>query len=101
MIDDVDAVESQDPNDQAAGRKVWISNNKADLKADLSTQKVITVYAEDGQTTRQYTITTEISGRHDDASITNFAIGDYDGVITKSGGANTPDVITVSGPHMT
>ena len=101
VIDGVDAVESQDPNDQAAGRKVWISNNKADLKADLSTQKVITVYAEDGQTTRQYTITTEISGRHDDASITNFAIGDYDGVITKSGGANTPDVITVTVPYMT
>ena len=101
VIDGVDAVESQDPNDQAAGRKVWISNNKANLKADLSTQKVITVYAEDGQTTRQYTITTEISGRHDDASITNFAIGDYDGVITKSGGANTPDVITVTVPYMT
>ena len=101
VIDGVDAVESQDPNDQAAGRKVWISNNKAGLKADLSTQKVITVYAEDGQTTRQYTITTEISGRHDDASITNFAIGDYDGVITKSGGANTPDVITVTVPYMT
>ena len=101
VIDGVDAVESQNPNDQAAGRKVWISNNKADLKADLSTQKVITVYAEDGKTTRQYTITAEISGRHDDASITNFAIGDYDGVITKSGGANTPDVITVTVPYMT
>ena len=105
VIDGVDAVESQDPNDQAAGRKVWISNNdpknENSLTVDLSTQKVITVYAEDGQTTRQYTITTEISGRHDDASITNFAIGDYDGVITKSGGANTPDVITVTVPYMT
>ncbi|MFR8125714.1 MAG: S-layer homology domain-containing protein [Acutalibacter sp.] len=105
VIDGVDAVESQDPNDQAAGRKVWISNNdpknENSLTVDLSTQKVITVYAEDGQTTRQYTITTEISGRHDDASITAFAIGDYEGVITNSGGANTPDVITVTVPYMT
>ena len=105
VIDGVDAVQSQDPNDQAAGRKVWISNNdpknENSLTVDLSTQKVITVYAEDGQTTRQYTITTEISGRHDDASITAFAIGDYEGVITNSGGANTPDVITVTVPYMT
>ena len=105
VIDGVDAVESQDPNDQAAGRKVWISNNdpknENSLTVDLSTQKVITVYAEDGQTTRQYTITTEIAQRHDDAAITAFAIGDYEGVITNSGGANTPDVITVTVPYMT
>ena len=36
-----------------------------------------------------------------DASITAFYIGDYEGVITQSGGANTPDVITVTVPYMT
>ena len=96
VVDSTEAYESNNANDQAAGRTVWAVDD-----VDLRTQKVITVYAEDGKTTRQYTITAEISGRHDDASITNFAIGDYDGVITKSGGANTPDVITVTVPYMT
>ena len=96
VMDGQDAYPSTDANDIALGRDVWVVDH-----LDLRTQKVITVYAEDGSTTRQYTITAEISGRHDDASITNFAIGDYDGVITKSGGANTPDVITVTVPYMT
>ena len=96
VMDGQDAYPSTDANDIALGRDVWVVDH-----LDLRTQKVITVYAEDGKTTRQYTITAEISGRHDDASITNFAIGDYDGVITKSGGANTPDVITVTVPYMT
>ena len=86
VVDGAKAYEGSNANDQAVGRAVWAVDD-----VDLRTQKVITVYAEDGKTTRQYTITAEISGRHDDASITNFAIGDYDGVITKSGGANTPD----------
>ena len=68
---------------------------------NIETMKVITVVAEDGTTSEQYTITTEIAQRHDDASITHFSIGDYDGVITNSGGANTPDVITVTVPYMT
>ena len=96
VVDGAKAYEGSNANDQAVGRAVWAVDD-----VDLRTQKVITVYAEDGKTTRQYTITAEISGRHDDASITNFAIGDYDGVITKSGGANTPDVITVTVPYMT
>ena len=68
---------------------------------NIETMKVITVVAEDSNTSEQYTITTEIAQRHDDASITHFSIGDYDGVITNSGGANTPDVITVTVPYMT
>ena len=96
VVDGAKAYEGSNANDQAVGRAVWAVDD-----VDLRTQKVITVYAEDGKTTRQYTITAEISGRHDDASITNFAIGDYDGVITKSDGANTPDVITVTVPYMT
>ena len=96
VMDGQDAYPSTDANDIALGRDVWAVDH-----LDLRTQKVITVYAEDGSTTRQYTITAEISGRHDDASITAFAIGDYEGVITNSGGANTPDVITVTVPYMT
>ena len=68
---------------------------------NIETMKVITVVAEDSNTSEQYTITTEFAQRHDDASITHFSIGDYDGVITNSGGANTPDVITVTVPYMT
>ena len=89
-------ITDEDDLDYDASRIAWKITG-----VNIETMKVITVVAEDGTTSEQYTITTEIAQRHDDASITHFSIGDYDGVITNSGGANTPDVITVTVPYMT
>ena len=90
------AITKEDDLDYDASRIAWKITG-----VNIETMKVITVVAEDGTTSEQYTITTEFAQRHDDASITHFSIGDYDGVITNSGGANTPDVITVTVPYMT
>ena len=89
-------ITDEDDLDYDASRIAWKITG-----VNIETMKVITVVAEDGTTSEQYTITTEIAQRYDDASITHFSIGDYDGVITNSGGANTPDVITVTVPYMT
>ena len=89
-------ITDEDDLDYDASRIAWKITG-----VNIETMKVITVVAEDKSTSEQYTITTEIAQRHDDASITHFSIGDYDGVITNSGGANTPDVITVTVPYMT
>ena len=90
------AITKEDDLDYDASRIAWKITG-----VNIETMKVITVVAEDSNTSEQYTITTEFAQRHDDASITHFSIGDYDGVITNSGGANTPDVITVTVPYMT
>ena len=91
-----DPITDENDLDYDASRIAWKITG-----VNIETMKVITVVAEDSNTSEQYTITTEFAQRHDDASITHFSIGDYDGVITNSGGANTPDVITVTVPYMT
>ena len=91
-----DPITDENDLDYDASRIAWKITS-----VNIETMKVITVVAEDSNTSEQYTITTEFAQRHDDASITHFSIGDYDGVITNSGGANTPDVITVTVPYMT
>ena len=83
-------------SDYSVGRKAWRAYG-----VNLSTTAIVTVYAEDGVTTRQYTVNAKLAQARSDASITAFYIGDYEGVITQSGGANTPDVITVTVPYMT
>ena len=83
-------------SDYSDGRKAWRAYG-----VNLSTTAIVTVYAEDGVTTRQYTVNAKLAQARSDASITAFYIGDYEGVITQSGGANTPDVITVTVPYMT
>lgn len=83
-------------SDYSVGRKAWRAYG-----VNLSTTAIVTVYAEDGVTTRQYTVNAKLAQARSDASITAFYIGDYEGVITQSGGSNTPDVITVTVPYMT
>ena len=93
---EMDEITNTADADYAAGRKAWRLYG-----VDVRTTAVVTVYAEDGVTTRQYTVNAQMAQARSDASITAFYIGDYEGVITQSGGANTPDVITVTVPYMT
>ena len=63
--------------DKGDGHKAW--GLPSGYKVDMTESVVVTVTAEDGVTTYQYILTSEMAQANTDASITAFYIGDYPG----------------------
>ena len=85
----------------AEGKIAWVSVSGTTPAAnvDLSKKQIITVTAEDEQTTKQYTISASISQNTSDADLTAFWL--KNGANTYKGKLVNKDTIQVNVPYMT
>ena len=85
----------------AEGKIAWVSVSGTTPAAnvDLSKKQIITVTAEDEQTTKQYTISASISQNTSDADLTAFWL--KNGANTYEGKLVNKDTIQVNVPYMT
>ena len=85
----------------AEGKLAWVSVSSGSPAAnvDLSKKQIITVTAEDEQTTKQYTISASISQNTSDADLTAFWL--KNGANTYKGKLVNKDTIQVNVPYMT
>ena len=85
----------------AEGKIAWVSGSGTTPAAnvDLSKKQIITVTAEDEQTTKQYTISASISQNTSDADLTAFWL--KNGANTYEGKLVNKDTIQVNVPYMT
>ena len=85
----------------AEGKLAWVSVSSGSPAAnvDLSKKQIITVTAEDEQTTKQYTISASISQNTSDADLTAFWL--KNGGNTYKGKLVNKDTIQVNVPYMT
>lgn len=85
----------------AEGKLAWVSVSSGSpaSNVDLSKEQIITVTAEDEQTTKQYTISASISQNTSDADLTAFWL--KNGANTYEGKLVNKDTIQVKVPYMT